>query len=99
MGTFLLNKVLKTSKFSKRCINVSWSPNQIFFTEFFFGKFRPILDTDSKTHLHTLEHFFETILIICEHEKLVASASSSRFEAHIGLLRLLIKEIFDPYVL
>ena len=38
MGTFLLNKVLKKSKFSKRFINVSWSPNQIFFAEFFFRK-------------------------------------------------------------
>jgi hypothetical protein len=29
----------------------------------------------------------------------VASASPSRFEAHVGLFRLLMKGIFDPYVL
>ena len=29
----------------------------------------------------------------------VASASPSHFEAHEGLLRLLMKGIFDPYVL
>ena len=33
MGTFLGNKVLQKSKFSKKFINKSWSPNQIFFTE------------------------------------------------------------------
>ena len=35
---FEKTKVLKKSKFSKRFINVSWSPNQIFFTNFFFWK-------------------------------------------------------------
>ena len=29
--------------------------------------------------------------------RIVASASQSRFEAHIGLFRLLIKGIFDPF--
>ena len=38
MGTFLVNKVLWKSKFSNVLINKSWSPNQIFFTDFFFGK-------------------------------------------------------------
>ena len=46
LGTFLENKVLKKSKFSKKFINISWSPNQIFFTEIFFGKIQPILDTE-----------------------------------------------------
>ena len=32
---FLVNKVLKKSKFSKNFINISWSPNKIFFTDFF----------------------------------------------------------------
>ena len=31
--------------------------------------------------------------------RIVANASSSCFEAHVGLLRLLMKGIFDPYVL
>ena len=31
--------------------------------------------------------------------RIVASASPSRFEAHVGLFRLLMKGIFDPYVL
>jgi hypothetical protein len=31
--------------------------------------------------------------------RIVANASSSRFEAHVGLFRLLMKGIFDPYVL
>ena len=43
LDTLLLNKVLKKSKFSKRFINVSWSPNQIFFTELLSW---PILDTE-----------------------------------------------------
>ena len=44
LGTFLVNKV---HTFSKTFINISWSPNQIFFTEkFFFGTIRPILDTE-----------------------------------------------------
>ena len=34
----------------------------------------------------------------CTHRK-VTSASLSRFEAHVGLFRLLMKGIFDPYVL
>ena len=38
------NKVLWKSKFSKNFINISWSPNQIFFTDF-FEKIQPILDT------------------------------------------------------
>ena len=45
LGSFLVNKVLKKSKFSKKFINISWSSNQIFFTEFFFWKIWPILDT------------------------------------------------------
>ena len=31
--------------------------------------------------------------------RIVASASPSHFEANVGLLRLLMKGIFDPYVL
>ena len=31
--------------------------------------------------------------------RIVASTSSSRIEAHVGLFRLLMKGIFDPYVL
>ena len=31
--------------------------------------------------------------------RIVASTSPSRFEAHVGLFRLLMKGIFDPYVL
>jgi hypothetical protein len=31
--------------------------------------------------------------------RIVANASPSRFEAHVGLFRLLMKGIFDPYVL
>ena len=31
--------------------------------------------------------------------RIVASASSSRLEAHTGLFRLLMKGVFDPYVL
>ena len=31
--------------------------------------------------------------------RIVASSSPSRIEAHAGLFRLLMKEIFDPYVL
>jgi hypothetical protein len=31
--------------------------------------------------------------------RIVASASPSRFEAHVGLYRLLMKGIFEPYVL
>ena len=38
LGTFLENKVLKKSKFSKNFIKISWSSNQIFFTENFFWK-------------------------------------------------------------
>ena len=38
LGTFLVNKVLYKSKFSKNFINISWSSNQIFFTKNFFGK-------------------------------------------------------------
>ena len=38
LGTFLVNKVLKKSKFSKNFIFISWSPNQIFFTEVFLWK-------------------------------------------------------------
>ena len=60
MGTFLVNKVLKKSKFSKRFINVSWSPNQIFFTNFFFGKIQPILDTQTQNFeiFHKIVHDF-----------------------------------------
>ena len=29
---------------------------------------------------------------------IVVSASPSRFEAHVGLFRLLMKGIFDPYI-
>ena len=35
LDTFLVNKVLQKSKFSKIFNNKSWSPNQIFFTEIF----------------------------------------------------------------
>ena len=38
LGTFLVNKVLKKSFFPKNFINISWSPNPIFFTEIFFWK-------------------------------------------------------------
>ena len=31
--------------------------------------------------------------------RIVANASPSRFEAHVGLFRLLMKGIFDPYAL
>ena len=31
--------------------------------------------------------------------RIVANASPSRFEAHVSLFRLLMKGIFDPYVL
>jgi hypothetical protein len=31
--------------------------------------------------------------------RIVANANKSRFEAHVGLFRLLMKGIFDPYVL
>ena len=37
----------KKSKFSKNFINTNWSPNQVFFIEFFFGKIRPILDPEN----------------------------------------------------
>ena len=33
-------------KVFKKFQNISWSLNQIFFTEFYFGKIRPILDTE-----------------------------------------------------
>ena len=46
MGTNLVNKLLLKSKFSENFINISWSPNQIFFAEFFFGKIQPILDPE-----------------------------------------------------
>ena len=36
LGTFLVDKVLQKSEFSKNFINISWSPNQIFIADFFF---------------------------------------------------------------
>jgi hypothetical protein len=38
LGTFLVNSTLKIN-FSKNVINISWSPNQIFFTIFFLERF------------------------------------------------------------
>ena len=37
-GTFLVNKVLEKSKFSKKFIYINWSSNQMFFTGIFFWK-------------------------------------------------------------
>jgi hypothetical protein len=39
LGTFLVNEVLWKSKFSKNLINISWSSNQIFSTEFFLERY------------------------------------------------------------
>ena len=39
LGTFLVDKEPYKSKFSKNIINLSWSPNQIFFKEFFLERF------------------------------------------------------------
>ena len=39
-------KYFKNIKLQKKVFNKSWSPSPIFFTEFFFGKIQPILDTE-----------------------------------------------------
>ena len=39
-------KYFKNQSFQKILFIKTWCPNQIFFTEFFFGKIQPILDTD-----------------------------------------------------
>ena len=39
LGTFLENKVLQKSKFSKTTLHKSKSPSSIFFTEFFLAQF------------------------------------------------------------
>ena len=43
-------KYLKNPNFQKHFLAKvkSWSPNQIFFTEIFFGKIQPILDTEKR---------------------------------------------------
>ena len=61
LDTFLVNKVLEKSKFSKNFINISWSPNQIFFTEFSFGKIRPILDTENDFETQNFEIFEKVV--------------------------------------
>ena len=51
-----------------------------------YQKFFPVMDFTSKKNSQTIH-------------RIVASASLSRFEAHVGLFKLLMKGIFDPYVL
>jgi len=56
----LENKVLKNQTF-QNFIYESWSPNQIFFTEFFFGKIQPILDTENDFETQNFEIFDKVV--------------------------------------
>ena len=61
LGTILVNKVSWKSKFPKTFFNKSWSPSQIFLIHFFFGKIRPIFNTENdfdSTHFEMFEEVF-----------------------------------------
>ena len=39
------------------------------------------------------------ISVVADTYRKVVSANTSRLEAHVGIFRMLMKEIFDPYVM
>ena len=43
--------------------------------------------------------YFRQVLVVCYTHCKVASSNTSCLEAHAGFFRLLMKGIFDPYVL
>ena len=43
--------------------------------------------------------YFRQVHVVCYAHRKVASSNTSRLEAHAGFFRLLMKGIFDPYVL
>ena len=53
-----------------------------------------LLGTEIKDEISLLNHFFQGYVY-----RKVASSNTSRLEAHAGFFRLLMKGIFDPYVL
>ena len=64
---------------------------------------KPILETFQE-NIDDIESLLSFIYILLSHKKFyryrkVASSNMSRLEAHAGFFRLLMKGIFDPYVL
>ena len=91
-----------------------WSDNDVAKIEIFYPKKsrRHLLVTKRTTiaYLETKFQFLRTSFdkfklkmvrnqLFFDIYRIVANASPSRFEAHVGLFRLLMKGIFDPYVL
>ena len=62
--SFLENKVIKKSKFSKHFIYKSWSPSQIFFTEKKIRKFLLIFDTKKWMKVQILETLRRLFMIL-----------------------------------
>ena len=66
-------------------------------------KLRPVIGVYGNQIANGAQHLQEKVNKICLIKqfiyRIVANASWSCFEAHVGLFRLLRKGIFDPYVL
>ena len=57
------------------------------------------INSEQSGHLHKIKMLYQPSFLNGFDYRIVAKTSPSCFEAHAAIFRLLMKEIFDPYVL